>query len=66
MKPRTRLWRRGPLASSKEVTIMGNNRNLVIGAAVVVLVAVAAYFMFTGDEATPPQPTPPATTQPKS
>ena len=43
-----------------------SNRNLIIGAAVIALVAVAAYFMLTGDEGTPPQTSPPATIQPKS
>ena len=44
---------------------MNNNRTLIIGAAVLVAVAVA-YFMFTANEVTPPQPAPAATTQPKS
>ena len=45
---------------------MTGNRNLIIGAAVAVAVAAAAYFMLSGDEPAPSQPTtPPATTQPK-
>ncbi len=45
---------------------MTNSRNLIIGAAIVVGVALAAYFMLTGGEGTAPQPTPSAKTEPKS
>lgn len=44
---------------------MTNSRNLIIGAAIVVVVA-RAYFMLTGGEGTAPQPTPSAKTEPKS
>ena len=43
---------------------MTSNRNLIIGA-VVVVVVIAAYFVMTAYNVTPPQPTPAATTQPK-
>lgn len=44
-----------------------NNRNMIIGAAVVV-VAVAAYFLFLGEDTAPVQPTSPpaAATEPKT
>jgi len=40
------------------------NRNLIIGA-VVVVVVIAGYFVITAYNATPPQPTPAAKTQSK-
>ncbi len=43
---------------------MASSRNLIIGA-VVVAVVVAAYFVMTAYNATPPQPTPAAKTQSK-
>jgi hypothetical protein len=44
---------------------MTTNRNIIIGAIVVAVVVVGAYFMLTANDATPPQPAP-AKTQPKS
>ncbi len=42
------------------------SRSLIIGALAVAVVIVAGYFVLTADDATPPQPTPPAKTQPKT
>jgi len=44
-----------------------NNRNMIIGTAAVV-VAVAAYFLFVGEDTAPVQtpPAPAATTEPKT
>ena len=44
---------------------MSNNRYLIIGAVITVVVVIAGYFMLTGDEGVAPQPTAPVT-QPKS
>jgi hypothetical protein len=43
-----------------------NNRNLIIGTVVAVVVVAAAYFMWSGEDETPTSPTPPAATQPKT
>jgi hypothetical protein len=51
------------LPSIKEV-MMTSNRNLIIGA-VIVVVVIGAYFVATRYNATPPQSTPAATTEPK-
>jgi hypothetical protein len=47
---------------------MVNDRKVIIGAVIAVVVVAAAYFMFTGEDATTPQPAQPApaATQPKS
>jgi hypothetical protein len=43
-----------------------DNRNLIIGAVVIAVVAIAGYFVLTAVDTAPPQATPPAQTQPKS
>ena len=51
-----------PVAAKE--TMMTSNRNLIIGA-VVVVVVIAAYFAIRAYNATSPQTTPAATTEPK-
>jgi hypothetical protein len=52
----------GPGPATAEEVMMVNNRNLIIGA-VVVIVVIAGYFLMTAYQATPPQPTPTASTE---
>jgi hypothetical protein len=44
---------------------MTSNSNVIIGAIVVAVVAVGAYFVLTTQDATPPGASPPATEQKK-
>ena len=53
------------MGAVKEVNV--NNRNVIVGAAVVVLAVVAAYFLFLSEDTAPVQPaSPPMTTAPKT
>jgi hypothetical protein len=44
---------------------MTSNRNVIIGAIVAGVVVVAAYFLLTAQDATPPAPSPTATSEQK-